>query len=92
MKTLVRKVVVAVAMIVTVAASASETPEWNNKGIVKTFHKGDTVRIKAQSESAKYVTVGTVEAICNADYIKVNGYFVAIANVEVITEYFTTKH
>ena len=64
---------------------------WNNTGKGLTFHKGDVIRVKAGSKSSAYVLTGKVEHVCNASYIKVNGYFVAISDVEVITEYVTAK-
>ncbi len=64
---------------------------WNNNGKEKTFHKGDSIKVKAGTKSSKYVSLGTVETVCNANYIKVDGYFVAIADVEVITKYYTAK-
>lgn len=65
--------------------------EWNNKGKALTFKKGDTVLIKKGSNASKYVVTGKVEFVCNSQYIKVNGYFVQIQDVEVITKYNTVK-
>ena len=72
-------------------ANNPEPKLWNNKGITQTFKKGDTVLIKAGSDSAKYVTSGKVEFICNGEYIKVNGYFIKISDIDVITKYYHIK-
>jgi len=56
-----------------------------------TFKKGDTIKVKAGSKSAAYVLSGKVQHVCNSQYIKVNGYFVAVADVEVITKYNTVR-
>jgi len=74
-----------------IANNIDDSKLWNNKGIEQTFKKGDLVKIKAGSKSAVYVLTGKVQAVCNASYIKVDGYFVAIADVEVITKYNTVK-
>jgi len=75
-----------------VLASTPNPPKlWNNKGIAQTFKKGDTVKIKAGSKSSAYVLTGKVEHVCNANYIKVNGFFVAIADIDVITKYYHVK-
>jgi len=63
---------------------------WNNPKEM-TFKKGDTIKVKAGSKSAAYVLSGKVEHVCNSQYIKVNGYFVAVADVEVITKYNTVR-
>ena len=63
----------------------------NNTGKELTFKKGDTVTIKAGSKSSAYVLTGKVEHVCNASYIKVNGYFVAISDVDAIVKYNTIK-
>lgn len=74
------------------ASSIDDTTKpWNNTGKELTFRKGDTVKIKSGSKSAAYVTVGKVQHICNKSYIKVDGYFVAISDVEVITKYNTVR-
>ena len=72
-------------------ASNIEPKLWNNTGKELTFKKGDTVKIKAGSKSSAYVLIGKVQHVCDSRYIKVNGYFVAIADVEVITKYNTVK-
>jgi hypothetical protein len=74
-----------------IANNIDDSKLWNNKGIEQTFKKGDTVKIKAGSKSSAYVLTGKVQHVCNAKYIKVNGYFVAVADVEVITKYNTVK-
>jgi hypothetical protein len=73
------------------ANNIDENTLWNNTGKGLTFKKGDTVKIKNGSKSSAYVLSGKVEHICNKSYIKVNGYFVAISDVEVITKYNTVK-
>jgi hypothetical protein len=69
-----------------------EPKKWNNNGADKAqFKKGDTVTVKAGTKSAKYVLSGKVEAVCNANYIKVDGYFIAISDVDAITKYYHVK-
>lgn len=84
---------IAITLLVSFSAMASnlEPKPWNNTGKELTFKKGDTVTVKAGSKSSAYVLAGKVEHVCNASYIKVNGYFVAIADVEVIAKYNTVK-
>lgn len=85
---------IAITFLVSFASFANELPEpklWNNTGKELTFKKGDTVKIKSGSKSSAYVLIGKVQHVCNASYIKVDGYFVAIADVEVITKYNTVK-
>lgn len=65
--------------------------KWNNTGKELTFKKGDVILIKKGSKSATYVLGGKVQAICSSTYIKVDGYFVAITDVEVIVKYNTVK-
>lgn len=77
---------IAISLLVSFSAMAN-----NIDGDKATFKKGDTVTIKAGSKSSAYVLTGKVEHVCNASYIKVNGYFVAIEDVEVITKYNTVK-
>lgn len=73
-------------------ANNIEPKKWNNTGADKAqFKKGDTVKIKAGTTGAKYVLVGKVQAVCNANYIKVDGYFIAIADVDAITKYYHVK-
>lgn len=72
-------------------ASTPEPKLWNNLGKEFTFKRGDIIKIKSGSNSAKYVLAGKVEAVCNSKYIKVDGYFVAIKDVEVITKYNTVR-
>lgn len=74
-----------------IANNIDDSALWNNTGKELTFRKGDTVKVKVGSKSSAYVLSGKVEHVCNASYIKVNGYFVAIADVEVITKYNTVK-
>jgi hypothetical protein len=88
--------IITIAMLTLVSFSSmanniDENTLWNNTGKGLTFKKGDTVKIKNGSKSSAYVLIGKVEHICNASYIKVNGYFVAISDVEVITKYNTVK-
>lgn len=86
--------ILTIALLVSFSSMANNIDEskiWNNKGKELTFKKGDTVKIKNGSKSSAYVLTGKVEHICNKSYIKVNGYFVAIADVEVITKYNTVK-
>jgi hypothetical protein len=79
-------------LLLSFSALASNPPKlWNNKGITQTFKKGDTVKIKAGSKSSAYVVTGKVQHVCNAKYIKVNGYFVAIADIDVIIKYYNVK-
>jgi hypothetical protein len=68
-----------------------EPKKWNNKGIEQTFKRGDLVAVKQGTKSAKYVLTGKVDSVCNANYIKVNGYFVAISDIDVITKYYHVK-
>jgi len=74
-----------------IANNVDEPKLWNNTGKEMTFKKGDAVKIKNGSKSSAYVLSGKVEHICNKSYIKVNGYFVAISDVQVITKYNTVK-
>ena len=74
-----------------IANTIDDSSLWNNTGKELTFKKGDEIKVKAGSKSAAYVLSGKVEHVCNASYIKVNGYFVAVADVEVITKYNTVK-
>jgi hypothetical protein len=85
---------IAITLLVSFSSMANNIDEntlWNNTGKEMTFKKGDTVKVKAGSKSSAYVLTGKVEHVCNASYIKVNGYFVAISDVEVITKYNTVK-
>jgi len=89
-----KKFTLTIALLVSFSAIANNIEEpklWNNKGIDKTFKKGDAVKIKVGSKSSVYVLTGKVQAVCNANYIKVDGYFVAIADVEVIIKYYHVK-
>ena len=61
--------------------------EWNNKGKELTFKKGDTVKIKVGSFGSQFLTVGIVDYVCNSKYLKVNGFFILISDIEVITLY-----
>ena len=84
---------IAISLLVSFSAIASnvEPQPWNNTCKELTFKKGDTVTVKAGSKSSAYVLTGKIEHVCNTSYIKVNGYFVAIADVELITKYNTVK-
>ena len=86
-------VTISITLLVSFSSMASNVDPklWNNTGKELTFKKGDTIKVKAGSKSAAYVLSGKVEHICNKSYIKVNGYFVAIADVEVITKYNNVK-
>lgn len=70
-----------------------EPKKWNNNGAhkVTAFKKGDTVMIKAGTKSAVYVKAGKIETICSAKYVKIDGYFISILDIEVITKYNTVK-
>lgn len=69
-----------------------EPKKWNNNGADKAqFKKGDTVKIKEGTTGAKYLLTGKVEHVCNSKYIKVDGYFIAIADVDAITKYYHVK-
>jgi hypothetical protein len=92
MKTIISTI--AISLLVSFSSMANNIDEntlWNNTGKGLTFKKGDTVKIKNGSKSSAYVLSGKVEHVCNASYIKVNGYFVAISDVEVIIKYNTVK-
>lgn len=91
MKTIISTIAISLLVSFSAIANNPNPALWNNKGIAKTFKKGDTVKVKAGSKSSAYVLSGKVQHICNANYIKVDGYFVAIADVEVITKYNTVK-
>jgi len=92
MKNLLSKI--AITLLVSFSSMANNIDDnslWNNKGKELTFKKGDTIKVKSGSKSAAYVLTGKVEHVCNASYIKVNGFFVAISDVEIITKYNTVK-
>lgn len=91
MKNSIITIVISLIFSFSAMASNVEPKPWNNTGKELTFKKGDTVTIKAGTKSAVYVLTGKVEHVCNASYIKVNGYFVRISDVEVITKYNTMK-
>jgi len=85
---------IAITLLVSFSSMANNIDEntlWNNTGKELTFKKGDTVKIKNGSKSSAYVLSGKVQHVCNKSYIKVNGYFVSISDVEVITKYNTVK-
>lgn len=87
-------ITIAISLLVSFSSMANNIDEntlWNNNCKEMTFKKGDTIKVKSGSKSAAYVLTGKVEHVCNKSYIKVNGYFVAIADVEVITKYNTVK-
>lgn len=92
MKTIISTI--AISLLVSfssIANTIDDSSLWNNTGKELTFKKGDTVTVKAGSKSSAYVLTGKIEHVCNSEYIKVNGYFVAISDVEVITKYNTVK-
>lgn len=92
MKTIISTI--AISLLVSFSSIANtiyDSSLWNNTGKELTFKKGDTVTVKAGSKSSAYVLTGKIEHVCNSEYIKVNGYFVAISDVEVITKYNTVK-
>lgn len=87
-----RKSILTIVLLVLVSFTAignniDDSILWNNTGKELTFKKGYTIKVKAGSKSAAYVLSGKVQHVCNSQYIKVNGYFVAVADVEVITKY-----
>ena len=92
MKTIISTI--AISLLVSfssIANTIDDSSLWNNTGKELSFIKGDTVTVKAGSKSSAYVLTGKIEHVCNSEYIKVNGYFVAISDVEVITKYNTVK-
>ena len=91
MKTIISTIAISLLVSFSSMASNLEPKPWNNTSKELTFKKGDTVTVKAGSKSSAYVLTGKIEHVCNASYIKVNGYFVAITDVEVITKYNTVK-
>lgn len=92
MKNLISTIAISLLVSFSSMANNNEEPKlWNNNGQELTFKKGDTIKVKAGSKSSVYVLTGKVEHVCNKSYIKVNGFFVAISDVEVITKYNTVK-
>lgn len=91
MKNLLFTIALVLVYFSSIASNIDDSKLWNNTGKEITFKKGDTIKVKAGSKSAAYVLTGKVEHVCNASYIKVNGYFVAISDVEIITKYNTVK-
>jgi len=91
MKNLLFTIALVLVSFSSIASNIDDSKLWNNTGKEMTFKKGDTIKVKAGSKSAAYVLTGKVEHVCNASYIKVNGYFVAISDVEIITKYNTVK-
>lgn len=91
MKNLLFTIALVLVSFSSIASNIDDSKLWNNTGKEMTFKKGDTIKVKAGSKSAAYVLAGKVEHVCNASYIKVDGYFVAISDVEVITKYNTVK-
>jgi len=91
MKNLLFTIALVLVSFSAIASNIDDSKLWNNTGKEMTFKKGDTIKVKAGSKSAAYVLTGKVEHVCNASYIKVNGYFVAISDVEIITKYNTVK-
>ena len=67
--------------------------EWNNNGAHKqvTVKIGDTVKIKGCCNASKYVNAGVISAISSNNWVKINGYFVKVSDIEVITKYNTEK-
>ena len=86
---------IAITLLVSFSSMANnnEDPKLWNNGETKdqTFKKGDTIKVKAGSKSSAYVLVGKIEHVCNSEYIKINGYFVAVSDVEVIVKFNTVK-
>lgn len=78
--------------LVSLTAMGNNNPiEWNNNGIHAqlTVKKGDRVSISEKSNVYKYVKFGTIQHICNAKYVKINGYFVKVSDIETINVYNT---
>jgi ribosomal protein S17 len=84
-----------VLVLVSFTSNASEKNpiEWNNNGTHKqvTVKVGDTVKIKDCCNASKYVSEGVVTAISSKDWVKINGYFVKVTDIELITKYNTVK-
>ena len=90
-----RKLIVTIALVIASSTFANNTTpknkEWNDNGAsvtAQTYHKGDEVIIKKGNQ---YVSYGVITAICNYNSVKVNGYFVKINDIEVITKYNTAS-
>ena len=87
-----KKIILSLALLsFSFSSLASDPIVWNNKGehTQVTLKKGDTVTIKVNAR--KYVTNGVISSICSAKWVKINGYFVAVENIEVITKYNTVR-
>jgi hypothetical protein len=85
-----------VLVLVSFTSNASETNpiEWNNNGTHKqvTVKVGDTVKIKDCCDGSKFVKYGVISSLSSNNWVKINGYFVKISDIEVITEYSTAKY
>jgi len=85
-----------VMVLVSFTSFANETNPilWNNNGTHKqiTVKKGDTVKIKECCNGSKFVKSGVITSISSNNWVKINGYFVKISDIEVITEYSTAKY
>jgi hypothetical protein len=85
-----------VLVLVSLSSFSNETNpiEWNNNGTHKqvTVKVGDTVKIKDCCNGSKYVKSGVITSLSSNNWVKINGYFVKVSDIEVITEYSTAKY
>jgi len=84
-------ITISMLLLVSFSSLANNGEVWNNTGKDKTFKVGDEVTIKAGSKSAEYVLSGKIEHVCNDNWVKIDGFFIKVSDVEVIVKYKNVK-